>query len=253
MRFFFTANNWTQLNALEELGVKNVLISYKYLKNHVEKVIDKFDRVILIPGKVDNIDNYYEYTGKVIPKLWLATQYDVPMDMELTIKYFNKSRNMKAHVVPILTQNYLNHLSRLKLYEEQVVCLGKMESRIDEDEQIKRLPKTYRYHGMAKGRLINSLNIISIDSSAWLSGVRGRKTDVFDSTPKPQVTFGEKGRSDLSSLQKYLVSHKKYLERCHINPSQILKGDYNTLLKVPHIFYYIPLFEHLKILDSNYA
>ena len=250
MKFFFSANNFTQLNALEELGVKNVLISYKYLKNHIEKVTNMFENVILIPGNIDNVDDYYSFVSSNLSPLYLITQYDVPMDMELTIKYYKKSGGI---VVPILTGNYLNHLSRLILNGGQYICLGKMASRIDEEEQIKRLPKIYRYHGMAKGRLIKSQNINSIDSSAWLSGVRGRKTDVFDSTPKPQVTFGEKGRSDLSSLQKYLVSHKKYLERCHVQPSQILEGDYNTLLKITHIFYYLPLFEHLKILDSNYT
>lgn len=249
MRFFFTANNWTQLNALEELGVRNVLISYKYMKNNVDKVIDKFVNVGLIPGNIDNVDNYYSYIRRSNLKLNFVTQYDVPLDMELTIKYFEKA---KDYVIPILTSNYLNHLSRLDLHGGQLICLGKMISRIDEEEQIKRLPNTFRYHGMAKGRLIKSTNINSIDSSAWLSGVRGRKTDVFDGTPKPQVTFGEKGRSDLSSLQKYLVSHKKYLERCHVNPTQILAGDYNTLLKVPHIFYYIPLFEHLGLIKENY-
>jgi len=250
MRFFFTANNQTQLNALKELGVKNVLISYKYLKNHIEKVTGMFENVILIPGNIDNVDDYYSYIKSNKFPLYMMTQYDVPMDMELTIKYYDKA---KGGVIPILTGNYLNHLSRLKLNEGQYICLGKMESRIDEEDQVKRMPKIYRYHGMAKGRLIKSNNINSIDSSAWLSGVRGRKTDVFDGTPKPQITFGEKGRSDLASLQKYLVTHKRYLEKCHVNPSQILDGDYNTLLKVPHIFYYIPLFEHLGIIGENYS
>jgi len=61
MKFFFTANNFTQLDALEEMGVKNILTSFKYMKGALDVVCHKFENVILIAGNIDNVDKYYTF------------------------------------------------------------------------------------------------------------------------------------------------------------------------------------------------
>jgi len=243
MKFFFNVNNTTQTKALLELGVKNILTSYRYMKNQIPTLLKDFDNVMLIPGKIDNVDDYYEYIRENTSGLYIATQYDVPNNMELTLKYYEKGRGL---VIPILTQNYLSHLSRLKLESGQYICLGKMAGRIEEEEMLRKLPNTYRYHGMAKGRFIKSPILDSVDSSAWLSGVRGRKTEVFDGNSTFQLNFKEK-----ATFQKTLVSHAQLLSDYQIRGEDILK-DYNSLLKLPHVLYYIPLFKKLGIFGENY-
>ena len=81
------------------------------MKNQIPQLVKEFERVILIPGNIENADQYYNYLKKD-NQLLFATQYDVPLNMELTIKYYEKGGGL---VIPILTQNYLSHLSRLKL------------------------------------------------------------------------------------------------------------------------------------------
>ena len=242
MKFFFNLNNITQANALKELGVKNIITSYKYMKNQISKLTTDFDRVILIPGKVDDVDHYYEFVKKD-NQLYFSTQYDVPNNLELTLKYYEKGGGL---VIPILTQNYLSHLSRLKLQEGQYICLGKMAGRIEEEESLRKLPKVYRYHGMAKGRFIKNPILDSVDSSAWLSGVRGRKTEVFDGASIFQLKLNER-----SILQKTLAIHSELIKQYQIRADDILE-NYNSLLKITHIVYYIPLFKKLNIFKDNY-
>lgn len=213
------------------------------MKNQIPNLVKDFDRVILIPGSIENVDHYYSFVKKATEVLF-ATQYDVPNNMELTLKYYEKGGGF---VIPILTQNYLSHLSRLKLESGQYICLGKMAGKIEEEEMLRKLPNTYRYHGMAKGRFIRSPVLESVDSSAWLSGVRGRKTEVFDGTSTFQLKLNER-----SILQKTLVTHAGLLDQYKIRGEDILE-NYNSLLKIPHIFYYIPLFKKLGIFSENYS
>ena len=245
MKFYFNANNTTQLKALRECGIKNVLISYKYLKNQFGDICRNFNSVMMVAGKIDNVDKYYDYIDVHDESMEMAVQYDVPMDMYSTIKYYEKGR---GKVAPVLTVNYLNHIGQLKLKPNDYVCLGKMAGRIEEEEQIKKLPTIYKLHGLAKGRLIRHTALASVDSSAWLSGVRGRKTEVFDSTP---LTFGHKGKSDVAMVQRICEKYKDNLDRCGINPKPIADGDYSALLKIVLAVYYIPMFDHLGVGNEN--
>ena len=147
MKFYFNANNTTQLKALRECGIKNVLISYKYLKNQLGDIGRNFDSVIMVAGKIDNVDSYYDYVEAHEGHLEMATQYDVPMDMYSTLKYYKKGINRGIDIAPVLTSNYLNHLSQIGLTAGKYVCLGKMAGRIEEEEQIKKLPTIYKLHG----------------------------------------------------------------------------------------------------------
>jgi len=248
MKFYFNANNSTQLKALREVGVRNILISYKYCKNLLSELHKDFEEILLVSGAIDNVDPYYTFVKENISKLTLAAQYDVPMNLELTTKYYLKGKDFG--VSPVLTQNYLSHLSQLKLKDPTYICLGKLQGRIEEEEQIKKLPLLHKYHGLAKGRFIKNHMLKSVDSSAWLSGVRGRKTDVYDGAP---ITFGRKGIPEASRLRQILGNHKDELEQCQVKEASVIEGDYNSLLKITHALYYRPMFKALDILDQNYT
>lgn len=248
MKFYFNANNTTQLKALKECGIKNVLISYKYLKNQLGDIGRNFDSVIMVAGKIDNVDGYYDYVDAHVGDLDMAVQYDVPMDMYKTIKYYEKGIYSGVIISPVLTVNYLNHIGQINVAPEQYICLGKMAGRIEEEEQIKKLPTIYKLHGLAKGRLIRHTALASVDSSAWLSGVRGRKTEVFDSTP---LTFGNKGKPDVAMVQRICQKYKDNLDRCGITEKEVANGDYSALLKIVLAVYYIPMFDHLCVDNEN--
>ncbi len=245
MKFYFNCNNRTQANALKECGVKNILISYQYMRKQIRDKKKDFDSVMLISGKIDNVDDYYAYI-----KLWsdefdVAVQYDVPMNMDITVKYWEKASDI---VAPVLTVNYLQHLSRLNLHEDRTVVLGKMGGNIEEDEQLRKLPTQYNYHGLAKGRWIKS-NIKSVNSSTWISGARNRKTDVWNSH---SVEFGDKGRGDVSTLRYALEKYKDHLEGVGVRPEHVIRGDYDSLLKAPIALYYKPMFSELGISSENF-
>jgi len=248
MKFYFNANNTTQLKALKEIGVKNILVSYKYLKNELPNLHKDFDCILLVAGAIENVDPYYSFVEKYLKQITVAVQYDVPMNLELTLKYYLKGEY--SGVAPVLTRNYLSHLSQLNFKESKYICLGKLQGRIEEEEQIKKLPLLHSYHGLAKGRFIKNYMLTSVDSSAWLSGVRGRKTDVYDGAP---ITFGRKGQSESSRLKQILSNHKDFLEQCQVKEASVMEGDYNSLLKITHALYYKPMFKALNILDDNYS
>jgi len=158
-------------------------------------------------------------------------------------------------VSPILTSNYLQHLSQIKLTDfDRTILLGKMTGNIEEDEQVRKLPGGHKYHGLAKGRWLKGLamaqnKIQSVNSSTWLSGVRGRKTDVFNGL---SILLGDKGKADITILERVLSNHKDELEQCQIYKSEVLSGQYSALLKLPIALYYIPMLSSLGVSSQNF-
>jgi len=237
----------TQAKALKECGVKNVLLSYQYCRDSFKEYVDMFDGIGVIPGKGRNINHYYQWAELNIKLADFITQIDIPMDMEITIKYYEKGEDIG--ITPVLTVNYLQHLSRLKLDEGRTVVLGKMGGNIEEDEQLRKLPFQYNYHGLAKGRW-KDRNISSINSSTWLSCVRNRKTDVWDAH---SVEFGIKGRGDVTTLQHAIGKYSGYLKECHIEEESLLSGEYSALLKSSIALYYKPMLSALGFSSENFV
>jgi len=248
MKFYFNCNNRTQAKALKDCGVKNILLSYQYCKEAFDMYVGMFEGIGVIPGKIDNVDMYYKWVNLNKRLCDFITQYDVPMDMDLTLKYFTKGE--RYGISPVLTVNYMQHLGLLNIHDGRTIVLGKMGGNIEEDEQVRRLPNQYDYHGLAKGRWKDKPNITSINSSTWLSGVVGRKSDVYKGT---QILLGHKGRSELSTLQRILQQNKDNIESCSISPSQVMEGKYSELLKLPIALYYKPMLASLGASSQNFS
>jgi len=248
LKFYFNCNNRTQATALKECGVKNVLLSYQYCRDSFDVYSGMFDSIGVIPGKGRNINSYYSWAKLNIKLCDFIAQFDAPLDMERTIKYYEKGEDIG--IAPVLTVNYLQHLSRLKLHDGRTVVLGKMGGNIEEDEQLRRLPSQYVYHGLAKGRWKDKPNIHSINSSTWLSGVRGRKSEVYQSH---SVEFGDKGKSGIGDVQHAIGKYSNYLQECQIEGQSLLSGDYSALLKAPIAFYYKPMLSALGFSSENFS
>ena len=252
MKFYFNCNNKTQARALKECRVKNVMLSYQYCHEAFDDYAAMFDGIGVISGKIDNVDPYYNWARLNRGLTDFIAQYDVPMNISLTMKYYEKTLKDRISVSPILTSNYLQHLSQIKLTDfDRTILLGKMTGNIEEDEQVRKLPGGHKYHGLAKGRWVTSLliNITGVNSSTWLSGVRGRKTDVWKG---PSILLGDKGKGDRAILERILDIHKDELEQCQIHKSEVLSGQYSALLKLPIALYYIPMLSSLGFASQNF-
>jgi len=248
LKFYFNCNNRTQARALKECGVKNVLLSYQYCKEAFDVYVHLFDGIGVIPGKIDNADDYYRWAKLNIKLCDFITQYDLPMNMDITIKYYNKGK--ESGISPVLTVNYMQHLGLLDIHDGRTIVLGKMGGNIEEDEQVRRLPTQHKFHGLAKGRWKDKPNIDSINSSTWLSGVVGRKSDVYKGS---QVLLGHKGRSESATLQRILQQNKDNIQSCSISPSQVMEGKYSELLKLPIALYYKPMLSSLGSSSQNFS
>jgi len=244
----------TQARALRDCGVKNVMLSYQYCHESFDDYAAMFEGIGIIPGKIDNVDKYYSWAKLNRGLTDFISQYDIPMDITLTMKYYEKALKSRISVSPILTSNYLQHLSQISLTDfDRTILLGKMQGNIEEDEQVRKLPMGHKYHGLAKGRWVTNplINITSVNSSTWLSGVRGRKTDVWQGHIG-SLLLGNKGKGDRSILERVLTNHKDEIEICQVQRTAVLAGEYDALLKLPIALYYMPMLESLQSYSQNF-
>jgi len=247
VRFYFNCNNNTQANVLREAGVKNIFFNYKYVHSNIDKLAKGFEGVMISPSNDVTPSDYYDFIEE-LPSRYLKLQAD-SSDPVVNLRLFERG-DLIDNLIPVFHGNYSANLALFKdIKNIHTIALGSMSGVIVEDEGLKRLPIKYIYHGLGKGRWWNNPRIASVDSSTWLSGVRGRKTDVFKG---PQITFGRKGRTNTSVVQSVLKRNVSNLELVGVQASEILAGDYNSLMKVTLAVYYIPMFKSLNIFKDNF-
>ena len=249
MKFYFNANNKTQASALRRVGARNIMLTYKYTGDRANKLSEGFDNVILGPGFGSDKDKYHEFIQD-----WKheALQYDDSNDALKNYKNWKEGSEFNDKLIPILHQNYMQSLSIFKPnYKGNRYALGKTKNRIDEDLQLRQLPNSNSYHGLAKGRWTKERNCIvdSIDSSTWTSGVRGRKTDVWKGQ---QIEFGEKGRNNSSNIQLACQKNLIYLSKAGLDPKDLVNGESAALTLAPLVLYYMPMFHDVGCYDDNF-
>ena len=242
MKFYFNCNNTTQANLLKEVGVKNIMISYKYVKNP----FPGFN--IMTSGKGTDPFKYYDWISDNSEVIEHALQWDDPTNIENNKIWFEKGRQLG--IVPIIHKDWFQSISKGDFTEGKVIALGSLAGKIEENESLRKLPTKYKYHGLGKGRWANVKSVQSVDSSTWLSGVRGRKTDVFQ---KEALTFGDKGRTDKTKVQLAVEYHKSFVEKTGLDLKKLQAGEYDQLMKATMALYYMPMFKSLGIYDDNFG
>jgi len=249
MKFYFNANNKTQVSALRRVGAKNVMLTYKFVGERAEKLSNGFDEVMLGPGFGADKDKYHSFIQD-----WKheALQYDDPTDALNNYNNWKEGEEYNSKLIPILHQNYAQSLSIFRPnYKGDRIALGKAQSRSSEDTQLRQLPQNYSYHGLAKGRWTKERNhmVDSIDSTTWTSGVRGRKTDVWKGQ---QIMFGDKGRTNKSMIQLACQKNLIHLSRAGLDPKDLIEGEQTALTLAPLVLYYMPMFESLGCYLENF-
>jgi len=246
MKFYFNFNNKAQAEVLKKCGIKNVFINFKYIKN-VEDHLTGFDSVMVSPSSEVDPFQYFAWLRHNEDKYHHALQWEDQKNIDNNIIWFKQGLDQRVHgMIPILHQNYFVSLDRLEMPPDYI-ALGKLTGKIEEDEALRRLPSQYKYHGLGKGRWLNA-KIESVDSSTWLSGVRGRKTDVFQGE---SILFGKKGRTDKSKVSQAYQRHKAFAEVIGLSMKSLEDGDYTALMLATMGLYYMPMFKALGIYDDN--
>tara|TARA_R100000963_G_C4634973_1_gene99291 strand:- start:354 stop:1118 length:765 start_codon:yes stop_codon:yes gene_type:complete len=253
MKIYFNANNKATLEALERCGVKNVLLSHRYSYANINKFNGRFDSIFIVPGTKGNPDKYREFLKKKKEYYDYATQFDVFYNMDETLKYLEKERKDGIDwTLPILQENYLQHISRLRPKTGDYICIGEVHGKLETEDQIRKLPQNVEYHGLAKGKYIEKRPFKSLDTSAWISAAMSKKTEVWSGNSTFSLFFGEKGRGMKSQVASTLERFSEYLEIVGISSKSVLENDYYSLLKLPIAVLYMPMCKSLGIYDMNF-
>ncbi|MFM7796231.1 MAG: hypothetical protein ACKO7N_05640 [Candidatus Nitrosotenuis sp.] len=255
MKIYFNANNKAHLETLQSCKVKNVMLSFRYSYANISKFHGKFTNVFVVAGNKTEPERYYDLLKKHRELYHHATQFDVFYNMNDTIKYYKKEREMGIDwTLPVLQENYLHHLSQINVPPQSYVCLGEIHGREETEDQIRKLPGNLKYHGLAKGRFINQTRMFeSLDTSGWISAAMAKKCEVWNSNSTNFMFFGEKGKSMIPMLNHACEVHKEALEMIGIKKQDLIDGDYYALMKAPFALLYIPMCKQLNILEENFS
>ena len=171
MKLYFNANNKATLEALEQCGVKNVMLSHRYSYANITKFRPKFESIFVVPGT---------------------------------------------------------------------------------KEQIRRLPRNVRYHGLAKAKFIKDDIFDSVNTAMWIGGVLSKKTEIWNNNETQTMFFGKRGRGMIPILRHVCELHKDFMEKVGITVEEIINCDYSSLLKAPIALLFMPQLKTHGFYDENF-
>lgn len=229
------------------------MLSFRHSYANIVRFRDKFDSIFVVAGTKTKADDYYAYLRTKKEYYDLATQYDVRYDMDATIKYLERERKEGIDwTVPVLQKNYLVHLSKIIPESGTLIGLGEIHGYDETEDQIRKLPRNLKYHGLAKGKFIMNRIFESIDTSAWISAAMSKKTEVWSANTTYSMYFGEKGKAMKPMLNHALEVYKENLEKIGITKNCILDNEYYSLLKAPIALLFMPMCKSLNCYKENF-
>ena len=245
--FYFTADNSIQFETLQSCGIKNISVSYKFVKKNLKQLSNKFESIILNPGsgkRKFEAQEYHDFVKSNKENYSLAMQYDQPGEIRRTMSYYHMALEDNIDwVVPILHEDYFVALNYIRpILRTNVLALGQGSSKLEEDENLQKLPAGI-YHGLAKARWLENRDISSIDSSTWLSGVRNGKVQLMFQDGVHEVFLNE-----LNEIQRSMELNKEFVD---FGINDIQSKDHRSILKLSLSCHYKPLFKRLQIYEKN--
>jgi hypothetical protein len=69
--------------------------------------------------------------------------------------------------LPVLQENYMQHISRIRPKAGSYVCLGEIKGKFETEDQIRKLPANLKFHGLAKGKFIQDRRSHPLVSMLW--------------------------------------------------------------------------------------
>jgi hypothetical protein len=253
LKIYFNANNKATVEALEECGVKNVMLSHRYSYASIDKFCGKFESIFVVPGSKDDPEKYHQFLKDKRDSYNMATQFDVYYDMIKTLKYLKDEREMGIDwTIPTLQQNYLQHIAQLRLEPNSLVGVGEIKGKYEMEDQIKKLPRNIRYHGLAKSKYVKDNIFDSVNTATWISGVLSKKTQVWNNGDTTTMFFGQRGRGTVPILRHLCEQHKDYLEMVGVTVDEIIDCDYSALLKAPIALLFMPQMKAYGYFEDNF-
>lgn len=173
---------------------------------------------------------------------FIPLQYD-GKDIRMNLSYYHMGVSMGVkNLIPIVTGDYkagMNYLTpQLK---SDMVALGKGIGNVEEDDDIKKLPRL-KYHGLGKFRWLGKVH--SVDTPTWLSLLKNNKTYVMTHNDKIETSIGQ------PEFNSAIIDNQEYIRRCRIG--SLPEPDTLDKLKLPIALYYMPLCSKLGILEKNF-
>ena len=253
MKIYFNANNKAHLETLRACGVKNVLLAYKYSYANIKKFYGNFASIMVVAGVGANPDKYHSWLKDKKEYYNYATQFDVYYDMEKTIKHWeNEKKEGIDWTLPVLQENYLQHISRIRPKSGSYVCLGEIKGKFETEDQMRKLPANLKFHGLAKGKFIQDRKFHSMDTSAWVSAAMSKKTEVWSGNSTSTMFFGQKGRGMVPMLRHSCEVYKDNMDKLDINIDDVINAEYYALLKIPFALTFMPMCKALNMYDENF-
>lgn len=249
--FYFIADNRTQANILEQSGIKNVAVSYKFVKKNIKDFRKRFSGVILNTGsgaRKFEAEEYYDFVKENKDNYNMALQYDEPGEIRRTMSYYHMALERDINVVPILHEDYEVALNFLRpILKSQTIALGKGLDIDSENKCFEALDKQYQYHGLSKARwLKHEKPPVSVDSTTWLNPVRNGKLQLRTNDGYEEVHV-----TDYGKIQDSMDLCKDYVKKCNLSFLEIKFGRHEGLLKASLALHYLPMFDEMKIYDKN--
>lgn len=250
--FYFIADNRTQANILEQAGIKNVAVSYKFVKKNIKDFRKRFEGVILNTGsgaRKFEAEEYYQFVKENKDNYNLALQYDEPAEIRRTMSYYHMAIEKGLNwVVPILHEDYEVALNFIKpILQTNVLALGKGRDITEEDKGFTSLDKQYQYHGLGKARWLKQEKPPqSVDSPTWLNPVRNGKLQLRTNDGYEEVNV-----NDHNAILDSMDLCKDYVKKVGLNWLEIKFNKHEGFLKASLALHYLPLFDELKIYDKN--
>ena len=253
MRIYFNANNKATLEALHECGVKNVMLSHRYSYANITKFNNYFNSIFVVAGTKGDPDKYHQFLKDKREYYEFATQFDVFYNTNETMKYLKQERDMGIDwTLPVLQENFLNHLALLRPDPNSYVCLGEIKGKLEMEDNIRKLPYNLRYHGLAKGKYLNNRIFHSLDTSGWISAAMSKKTEIWNGSDTYSMFFGEKGRDMVPMLRHACERYKDNLDKIGVKINDVLNNDYKSLLKLPFALLYMPQLKSYGFYNENF-
>ena len=229
------------------------MLSFRHSYANIVNFRDKFDSIFVVAGTKTKADDYYKFLREKREYYDLATQFDVRYNMNETMKYLERERKEGIDwTVPVLQENFLHHISLIRPKKDDLLALGEIHGYDETEDQIRKLPRHVKYHGLAKGKFVHSRVFDSIDTSAWISAAMSKKTEVWNVNDTSSMFFGEKGKSMKPMLNNTLERYADNLEILNIKKADVLDNEYYALLKLPQAVLFMPMCKSLNCYKENF-
>lgn len=253
--FHFICDNKTQRDVLKECGVKNISVSYKFVKKDYALYREMFQSLIISPGvgkRNFTSTEYNEFLQSISPEesFNLALQYDEPGETKRTMSYYHEALEQGLdYIVPILCEDYMVHLNYIKpILKSDILALGKGRDIESEDKDYEQIQGEYQIHGLSKARWLKfNTPPASVDSTTWLNPVKNGKLMVYLKDGVSEISV-----RDIKVIQEAMEENKDFAEKCNLRISQLATKDHKAFLKAGLALYYMPLFANLNMLSSNF-